>query len=93
MSPIFEQAAAMWRQMRDDYGVYLEAHIAAAVEATNGCLFSKRALSDGITETQLFSAPRATAQRWASPELLDFWASSPRVTLAEFEQAWVEQEP
>lgn len=89
-SAIFAAAAREWARMRDDYGIYLESHIAAAVEATNGTLFSRAALSAGVTETRLFAAPAHVAAAWASEELQDFWRANPRVTVTEFEQAWVE---
>lgn len=90
MGAIFAAAAREWRRMREDYGVYLESHIAAAVEATGGCLFSKAARQAGVTETSLFMASASVARSWASRELLDFWAEHPRVTVEQFEQAWLE---
>lgn len=87
-SAIFARAAVEWAAMRDEYGVWLEAHTAAAVEATNGCLLNRRGLAAGIDSGRLFTASPVFADAYASRELRDFWARSPRLTLAAFEAAW-----
>lgn len=91
MSPIFQRAAAEWAAMRSEYGDYLEAHIAAAYEATNGVLLNARGRAAGITEERLFLAGGAFAAAYASPELREFWATRPRMTVTEFERAWTER--
>jgi hypothetical protein len=91
MSPIFQRAARDWAAMRSEYGDYLEAHIAAAYEATNGVLLNARGRAAGVTEYRLFTAGGAFAAAYASEELLEFWATRPRLTVTQFERAWAER--
>jgi hypothetical protein len=91
MSPIFERAVREWAAMRSEYGDYLEAHIAAAYDATNGVLLNARGRAVGVTESRLFTAGGAFAAAYASPELREFWATRPRMTVTEFERAWAER--
>jgi hypothetical protein len=88
MSPIFERAARQWADMRAEYGVWLEAHIDAAYDATNGVLINARGRAAGVSETRLFTAGGAYAAAYASEELRDFWAATPRMTVTDFERAW-----
>lgn len=91
MSAIFERAAREWAAMRSEYGDYLEAHIAAAYDATNGVLLNARGRAAGVTEERLFLAGGAYAAAYASEELREFWATRPRLTVEAFETAWAER--
>ncbi|MFI2366601.1 hypothetical protein [Promicromonospora sp. NPDC019610] len=91
MSPIFQRAAAEWAAMRSEYGDYLEAHIAAAYDATNGVLLNAQGRAAGVTEERLFLVGGVFAAAYASPELREFWATRPRMTVTEFERAWTER--
>lgn len=91
MSAIFERAARDWAAMRSEYGDYLEAHIAAAYDATNGVLLNARGRAAGVTEERLFLAGGAYAAAYASPELREFWTTTPRMTVRDFERAWAER--
>ena len=91
MSPIFQRAAREWAAMRSEYGDYLEAHIAAAYDATNGVLLNTRGRAAGVSEERLFLAGGALATAYASEELRDFWATRPRLTVEAFERAWAER--
>jgi len=91
MSAIFERAAREWAAMRSEYGDYLEAHIAAAVEATSGVLLNARGKRARVTETRLFTAGGSFAAAYASEELQEFWATTPRMTVRDFERAWAER--
>lgn len=90
-SPIFAAAAREWERMRSAYGDYLEAHIAAAEAATNGAMLNKRARAAGVTSGRLFYSGPAFARAYASEELLDFWRTNPRMTLAQFERQWLDR--
>lgn len=87
-SAIFAQAAATWSAMKADFDLALEAHVDAAERATRGNLLSPAGIAAGVSLAQLFAANRVSADRWASEELREFWASRPRPTLAAFEQDW-----
>lgn len=91
-SPIFAKAAEEWARMRSAYGDYLEAHMAAAVEATNGYLLNPKGKAKGVTQEQLFTAGPNVAAAYASEELADFWRTHPRMTLAAFEAQWLEEQ-
>jgi hypothetical protein len=91
MSPIFERAAREWAAMRSEYGDYLEAHIAAAYRATNGALLNARGRAAGVSEERLFLAGGSYAAAYASEELREFWATTPRMTVEAFETAWAER--
>lgn len=68
--------------------LYAEATYLAMLQAedvTRGNLLSKAGKAKGIEPASLFSGPRARAEKYASEELLRFWAEvSPRRTYAEF---------
>ncbi|WP_251153765.1 hypothetical protein [Cellulosimicrobium sp. Marseille-Q4280] len=89
-SPIFAQAAAQWQEMREEFDLALRSHIDAAEQACRGSLLSPEGKAAGVSIDRLFGANRTTAARYASPELLEFWAARPRPTLAAFEEAWFE---
>lgn len=89
-SPIFAKAAEEWARMRLAYGDYLEAHMAAAVEATNGCMLNPKGKAKRVTQEQLFTAGPNVAAAYASEELADFWRNHPRMTLSAFEAQWLE---
>lgn len=89
-SVIFAQAATQWRQMREEFDLALRSHIDAAEEACRGVLLSAEGKAADVSVERLFSANRTTAARYASPELLEFWAARPRPTLAAFEETWFE---
>lgn len=56
-----------------------------AEEWTRGNMLSKAGKAKGISPAVLFSGPRARAEKYASEELLRFWAEvTPRRTYAEF---------
>lgn len=91
-SPIFARAAEEWARMRMAYGDYLEAHMAAAVEETAGVLLNARGKANRVTQEQLFTSNVTVATAYASEELVDFWRTRPRMTLAAFEAQWLEDQ-
>lgn len=91
-SPIFAQAAALWEQMHKEFDLALQAHIDAADAACRGVLLNAAGRAACVSETRLFAANHATASRYASAELLEFWRAHPRPTLASFERAWFQDQ-
>lgn len=61
----------------------------AAVEATAGVLVNNEGRARGINGLTLFTGPLATAQKYASEELLEFWENTPRLAMSEYEEQWV----
>lgn len=88
MSAIFATAIDQWRECRDAYGQHLEAQLAAAEMATRGVLLNKRGRAAGIAPESLFLGPASRARAYASDELTEFWATTPRLTYAAFERQW-----
>lgn len=88
-SPIFEIAALLWSQMKDDWTDVLEADYRRAEESTNSCLLTAEAIRCGVDSFSLFTGPAARAYRFASEELLAHWESHPRRSREEFEQQWI----
>lgn len=87
-SVIFQAAADQWKAMRAEFDSVLHAHIEAAMSATNGVLLSRRGQEAGVDPHELFARPHRSVRRYASKELLDYWQTNPRPTLAEFEEQW-----
>ncbi|WP_432041422.1 phage minor capsid protein [Streptomyces cadmiisoli] len=71
-------------QVREMYREHVFSQILAAEEATNGRLLSRKAQSEGIDPTSLFTGPSHIAYARASEELKRWWADHPRTTLAEY---------
>jgi hypothetical protein len=87
-SPIFANAFALWRECRDAYELHLEAQLADAERECRGILLNRRGIAAGIAAESLFLGPAARANAYASDELLDYWATRPRITYAQFERQW-----
>jgi hypothetical protein len=88
VSVIFEAAAALWAECRDDYELYLEAAEAAAERATNGYTVNDRGRARGVTLRQLMTANRHTLHAYATAELVDHLRDNPRIRFADYERAW-----
>ena len=89
MSAIFTKAAEQWAEMQRDFISYRDDAYWLALEATRGVLVNaagQRMHIDGYT---LFVSARKYAERYASEELLAWWANNPRLTLPEFEARWI----
>lgn len=88
MSAIFTQAASLWSQMKADYDDAIEAQIRRAEAETNGAMVSHAGRERGVGAESLFTGSEARAKKYASDELLAFWAVHPRLRLDEFEEQW-----
>lgn len=91
MSAIFMEAAALWKQMKDEYDAYRDAAHARAERETNGVLVNAEGKAKGIYGTQLFRSPEAWARKYASEELLEHWEEYPRPNLKRFEDQWIKE--
>lgn len=89
MGLLFQFAAELTREMKIDYEAAIEAEITAAEEACNGFTVTRAGQREGITTDTVFRGAEATAYKWATPELVNYWISTPRLTLAAFEARWV----
>lgn len=91
MSAIFSAAAALYRQCRREYDVYLDSAYLAAEEATRGAMVNARGRRAGIDPRSLMMGTEARALAYASPELVEYWEDWPRLTYTEFERQWVDE--
>lgn len=90
MSVIFAKAAQDWGTMNYEYLQHLDYQYLNALNVCSGVLVNaagKEAKIDGFT---LFRGPEKRAMRYASEELLEFWDSSPRLSLVAFEEQWIQ---
>jgi hypothetical protein len=90
VSAIFERASREWAEMHSEYGRYVEAAYNKALEATGGVLVNAEGKAKHIDGYDLFTGPAIRAYRYASEELTEFWAHSPRLSMNDFETQWVE---
>ncbi|MCL2090262.1 MAG: hypothetical protein FWH11_03380 [Micrococcales bacterium] len=90
-SVIFDRAAGLWRACRDEWYLLVESQIDAAERECRGRLVSRAGQADGLTAWDLFTGPRHRADRYATDELREWWATrhGRRLTFAEFERAWL----
>jgi len=86
-------AIEAWRRTRADFELVREAAYTAAIDATNGKLLNRRGEKAGIDTYSLFIGPAIRAYAYASEELIEHWATTPRITYAEFERQTFEHEP
>lgn len=71
---------ASWRECREEYELTLYAQYVRAEAATNACLLNERGRARGIDPVR--------AHAYASEELIEHWATDPRITFAAFERQW-----
>lgn len=83
--PALVYALRVRAALRSDYQDVLEAMVSAAEAATRGNMTSRHA-PPGMRLERLWLSPWQHAQHWASPELLEHWRSTPRLTWAAYEQ-------
>lgn len=91
-SAIFAHAAERWKEMRDAYDGHIKASYDKALEATGGVLVNQLGRSRHIDGLDLFTGPAVRAYRYASWELIEYWQTTPRLSLREFEAQWVSGE-
>lgn len=88
---IIGEAFNAWRECRAEYDDTLYAQYEAAEEATRGAMLNGRGRQKGIDPFSLFMGNERRALSYASEELVEHWASHPRITFAMFEKQWAAQ--
>jgi hypothetical protein len=68
---------------RADHDALVERQWKAAEDATNGYMVNKAGERRGVSARSLFTSNDATARKYATPELRQWWDDHGRVTLAE----------
>lgn len=90
MSAIFDLASRQWADMRSEYERYVEAAYNKALDATGGVLVNAEGRAKHIDGYDLFTGPAIRAYRYASEELTNYWAHHPRLSMADYEQQWLD---
>lgn len=88
MSPIFTYAAELYREMREEFELTVEAAHAAAEEGTRGAMLNKHGRAEGIDAYSLMTGPWSRVERYASPELIEWCELHGRPSVARFEREW-----
>lgn len=88
MSPIFTWAADLWREMREEFELSVEAAHAAAEEGTGGAMLNKHGRAEGIDAYSLMTGPWSRVERYGSPELIEWCQTEGRPSVARFEREW-----
>lgn len=91
-SAIFAAAVEQYRQIRDEFEDVRTAAYVRAEEATSGYLLNARGLAKGIDPWSLFIGSDIRAYAYASEELIEHWASHPRITFTAYENQRFEGE-
>ncbi|MDF2920516.1 MAG: hypothetical protein K0S70_4734 [Microbacterium sp.] len=92
MSRLIREAFADWRVCRAEYNEVLYAAYKRAEEATSGALLNAKGRAAGIDSLSLFMGNAARAYCYASEELVEHWRQFPRVTFADFERRWLQEQ-
>ncbi|MBO2461161.1 hypothetical protein [Actinomadura violacea] len=88
-----ERRKAKERRLRSDYQDYIEASYLAAEAETRGQVLNAAGWAAGVDPKSLFSGQWSRARKYASEELLNFWAEHGRITYSEFKRQSREQRP
>lgn len=88
-SLIYGIASDLWRDMKADYAERLEQVFQQADNDCHGYLVNKAGRAQHISAWNLFSGSESYAYRYASRELVDWWAEHGRLTLSAFEAQWL----
>lgn len=88
MSPIFEYAADLYREMRAEWYVYLEAEYAQAEAGSGGAMLNVQGRRDAIDPFSLLTGPWSRVIRYAAPELIEWFESHGRPSPSQFEREW-----
>lgn len=91
MSEHFERALADWRETRAEYERFLLSQYEQAAEACRDALLNDRGWKANIEPISLFMGNRARAYAYASPELIEWWETHPRVPFVDFERQYLAQ--
>ncbi|MEU7911324.1 phage minor capsid protein [Microbispora bryophytorum] len=75
--------------VRRVYAQWLDQTYERAESATNGFMLNDEGRKAGVNERSLLAGLASRARKYASEELLRWWADNPRLTLTEFRAQWL----
>lgn len=87
-SPIFQYAADLHREMRQEFELILEAAYAAAEEGAHGSMLNVLGRREGIDPYSLLTGPWSRVAKYASRELEDWFEQKGRPSVSQFEREW-----
>lgn len=88
MGAIWDHAKNQYAQMKEEWDRCVESQYDQALEECAGVLVNKLGQSKGIDGYSLMTGPESRVRKYASEELLAYFAHNPRLTAAEFEEQW-----
>jgi hypothetical protein len=77
---------ARWNETRAAWYAWAHAQFLAAEKFCRGHMLSKAGRAADLDPWTLWTGNTARATRYASEELLEFWAKNPRMTVTEFDR-------
>lgn len=77
---------ARWAAVNADWLDWAQAQFLAAEAECRGYLLNKAGIAAGLDPWTLWTGPASRAARYASEELLEFWATHPRMTVSEYRE-------
>lgn len=89
MSLVFTLAADLHREIQAAYRTQIENDFRAADDACHGYLLNKMGKALDLDAFSLFAGSEVRAYKYASPELVAYWASSGRLSRAAFEAQYL----
>ena len=88
MSPIFQYAADLYRDMRQEWDLLLEAEYAKAEEGSHGAMLNSLGRREAIDPYSLLIGPWSRVVKYATPELVEWFEEHGRPSPAQFEREW-----
>lgn len=82
--PAWAAALTHWRNTRDAFDYHLEAQLLRAENDCRGYLLNTRGLAAGVDARTLFYGPAARVVAYASPELVEWFATHGRTTFERY---------
>lgn len=89
MSAIFTHAAMAYREMRQEFELVLEAAYAAAEEGTRGAMLNSLGRQEHVDAYSLLIGPWRRVEKYASPELVEWFEMKGRPSLSDYEAEWM----
>jgi hypothetical protein len=89
VSAIFRNAAFQYREMRQEFELVLEAAYAAAEEGAHGKMLNTLGRSEHVDAYSLMMGPWRRVEKYASPELIEWFQQHPRPSVADYESEWM----
>lgn len=89
MSAIFRNAAYQYREMRQEFELVLEAAYAKAEQGAHGKMLNALGRSERVDPWSLMMGPWRRVEKYASPELIEWFQQHPRPSVSDFETSWM----